>query len=315
MAAAGVILAALYLLWAYQRVFHGEPDDRERLSRVERQGRAGAACAFSWSIVFTGGVPKPMLDRRRAQRRRPHRPCRGTHLQGLQRSRQASVAEDEWRNRGMSVIAQVPFVGPDVQWFAVAIARPRRRAAILLLLACSQRHSGHAAVRWRHPRPQQSPPASSPSSRPLHSSTSTLVGGALAFAHLRDVCHDRGLRRRRGVALVAGPTTCIVATAATVLGRPRPPSLLPAGAVVMGAANDLIVPSLGSRRCHSPSTFGGEQPPAHEEPGEWDEVLHPRWFLFGGLPLRHCSRLTARTGSTNLSEIVTAFDSMIPVDR
>ena len=25
-AAAGVILAALYLLWAYQRVFHGEPD-------------------------------------------------------------------------------------------------------------------------------------------------------------------------------------------------------------------------------------------------------------------------------------------------
>ncbi len=26
-AASGVILAALYLLWAYQRVFHGEPDE------------------------------------------------------------------------------------------------------------------------------------------------------------------------------------------------------------------------------------------------------------------------------------------------
>ena len=26
-ATAGVILAALYLLWAYQRVFHGEPDE------------------------------------------------------------------------------------------------------------------------------------------------------------------------------------------------------------------------------------------------------------------------------------------------
>ena len=26
-AAAGVILAALYLLWAYQRVFHGTPDE------------------------------------------------------------------------------------------------------------------------------------------------------------------------------------------------------------------------------------------------------------------------------------------------
>ena len=29
-AVTGVILAALYLLWAYQRVFHGEPDGRER---------------------------------------------------------------------------------------------------------------------------------------------------------------------------------------------------------------------------------------------------------------------------------------------
>ena len=29
-ATAGVILAALYLLWAYQRVFHGEPDDANR---------------------------------------------------------------------------------------------------------------------------------------------------------------------------------------------------------------------------------------------------------------------------------------------
>ena len=29
-ATAGVILAALYLLWAYQRVFHGVPDDANR---------------------------------------------------------------------------------------------------------------------------------------------------------------------------------------------------------------------------------------------------------------------------------------------
>ena len=29
-ATAGVILAALYLLWAYQRVFHGEPDEENR---------------------------------------------------------------------------------------------------------------------------------------------------------------------------------------------------------------------------------------------------------------------------------------------
>ena len=30
MAATGVILAALYLLWAYQRVFHGEPDEANK---------------------------------------------------------------------------------------------------------------------------------------------------------------------------------------------------------------------------------------------------------------------------------------------
>ena len=29
-AATGVILAALYLLWAYQRVFHGEPDEANK---------------------------------------------------------------------------------------------------------------------------------------------------------------------------------------------------------------------------------------------------------------------------------------------
>jgi NADH-quinone oxidoreductase subunit M len=62
-AAAGVILAALYLLWAYQRVFHGEPDDadepfadmtwRERLTMAPLLGL----------IVFLGVYPKPVLER------------------------------------------------------------------------------------------------------------------------------------------------------------------------------------------------------------------------------------------------------------
>ena len=43
-AAAGVILAALYLLWAYQRVFHGTPDeDNERLPRDDAGARG-----WSW---------------------------------------------------------------------------------------------------------------------------------------------------------------------------------------------------------------------------------------------------------------------------
>lgn len=62
-AAAGVILAALYLLWAYQRVFHGEPDDDNR-SFTELRWREGLVLApFLVAIVFCGIYPKPMLDR------------------------------------------------------------------------------------------------------------------------------------------------------------------------------------------------------------------------------------------------------------
>ena len=43
-AAAGVILAALYLLWAYQRVFHGEPDDDNR-SFPELTLQGGRSCS------------------------------------------------------------------------------------------------------------------------------------------------------------------------------------------------------------------------------------------------------------------------------
>jgi len=59
----GVILAALYLLWAYQRVFHGEPDEANR-SFPELTKREGALLSvFVAVIVFTGVYPKPMLNR------------------------------------------------------------------------------------------------------------------------------------------------------------------------------------------------------------------------------------------------------------
>ena len=62
-AAAGVILAALYLLWAYQRVFHGEPDEANK-TFAELQWKEGAVLLpFIGLIVFTGVYPKPMLDR------------------------------------------------------------------------------------------------------------------------------------------------------------------------------------------------------------------------------------------------------------
>jgi NADH:ubiquinone oxidoreductase subunit 4 (subunit M) len=62
-AATGVILAALYLLWAYQRVFHGEPDDDNK-GFAEMTWREGLVLApLLGLIVFLGVYPKPVLER------------------------------------------------------------------------------------------------------------------------------------------------------------------------------------------------------------------------------------------------------------
>jgi NADH-quinone oxidoreductase subunit M len=62
-AATGVILAALYLLWAYQRVFHGEPDE-ENASMPDMTWRDKATMApLIVFIVLLGVYPRPFLDR------------------------------------------------------------------------------------------------------------------------------------------------------------------------------------------------------------------------------------------------------------
>ena len=62
-AAAGVILAALYMLWAYQRVFHGEVDEANE-GFSEMTWKEGAVLApLLGLIVFLGVYPKPVLDR------------------------------------------------------------------------------------------------------------------------------------------------------------------------------------------------------------------------------------------------------------
>ncbi len=62
-AATGVILAAVYLLWAYQRVFHGVPEG-DNLKFRELRWREGAVLAPILAlIVFLGVYPKPVLDR------------------------------------------------------------------------------------------------------------------------------------------------------------------------------------------------------------------------------------------------------------
>ena len=62
-AATGVILAALYLLWAYQRVFHGEPDEENRHFPELHWKEGLVLLPLVALIVFIGVYPKPMLDR------------------------------------------------------------------------------------------------------------------------------------------------------------------------------------------------------------------------------------------------------------
>ncbi len=62
-ATTGVILSALYLLWAYQRVFHGEPDEANRSFPDVTLRESLVLSAFVAVILFTGIYPKPMLSR------------------------------------------------------------------------------------------------------------------------------------------------------------------------------------------------------------------------------------------------------------
>src|SRR5215216_3841525 len=59
-AATGVILAAVYLLWAYQRVFHGQPDE-ENAAVPDMNLREWLVMApLLGLIVFLGVYPKPV---------------------------------------------------------------------------------------------------------------------------------------------------------------------------------------------------------------------------------------------------------------
>jgi len=62
-AAAGVIIAALYLLWAYQRVFQGEPDEANKHFPDLNLNERLVMVPLLVLIVFLGIYPKPVLDR------------------------------------------------------------------------------------------------------------------------------------------------------------------------------------------------------------------------------------------------------------
>ncbi|MFW2382117.1 MAG: complex I subunit 4 family protein [Acidimicrobiales bacterium] len=62
-ATVGVILAALYLLWAYQRVFHGEPEGENASMRDLSPSEFFSIAPLLGLIVFLGVYPKPVLER------------------------------------------------------------------------------------------------------------------------------------------------------------------------------------------------------------------------------------------------------------
>jgi NADH-quinone oxidoreductase subunit M len=64
-ATTGVVIAAIYLLWAYQQVFHGPKDAGERSAKMtELTWREGLVMApLVLLIVLIGIYPKPLLDR------------------------------------------------------------------------------------------------------------------------------------------------------------------------------------------------------------------------------------------------------------
>ncbi len=59
----GVIVAAVYMLWAYQRVFHGEPDEPNRNLPDLRLKEGLVIAPLVALMVFIGLYPKPVLDR------------------------------------------------------------------------------------------------------------------------------------------------------------------------------------------------------------------------------------------------------------
>jgi NADH-quinone oxidoreductase subunit M len=59
----GVIVAAIYLLWAYQQVFHGEPRPADEKTRDMVWLERLVIAPLIILIVFLGVYPKPVLDR------------------------------------------------------------------------------------------------------------------------------------------------------------------------------------------------------------------------------------------------------------
>jgi NADH-quinone oxidoreductase subunit M len=101
-AAAGVIIAALYLLWAYQRVFQGEPDEENAKFPDLKLTERLVMVPLLVLIVFLGIYPKPVLDRIEPSVNRI-----------LNRMEEQVDRYDQPRTEGGSNLKEVPAEGTD----------------------------------------------------------------------------------------------------------------------------------------------------------------------------------------------------------
>ena len=62
-ATAGVVLSAIYLLWAYQQAFHHRPDEKNAHTRDLNWREGLVMVPLVGLIIFLGVSPKPVLDR------------------------------------------------------------------------------------------------------------------------------------------------------------------------------------------------------------------------------------------------------------
>lgn len=59
----GVVISAIYLLWAYQQAFHHRPDEKNAHTRDLNWREGLVMVPLVGLIIFLGVYPKPVLDR------------------------------------------------------------------------------------------------------------------------------------------------------------------------------------------------------------------------------------------------------------
>ena len=298
-AATGVILAALYLLWAYQRVFHGEPDDANATFPELNLSEGLVMLPLVGLIVFLGVYPKPVLDRIEPSRRQADRARRGT-TSDYQRA-------EPWRRGGGGTMIARPRpghshlpAGPSVDWFALTPAahpRRRRRCAAHGRRRARCRAAGRAAP-TPCARRSRSPPAALLDRRRALAPTcrttgpTSLIGGR---------ARARRVRRCSSPSSSASPSILGALFADDYLRRERPRRLprstscccsrRPA-AIVMASANDLIVLFLGLETLSiALYVLAASDLRRTRVAGGGAQVLRARRLLVGVLPLRHRPRL------------------------